>query len=373
MDRRFFVACERLDFEPIEVVTSDDIIRCQPNCVLVTHEVSPKLTQFPTLGLNWNPPDFFAEDPERRKAVLSLDGHLCGSREIAQWIDDFVTGQGKCAILHNGLMLPSSPDFGPASPLPSDLSIMYAGVHWDGSRHGTIFNGLDGQIPLKLYGPPEAWANRGASYCGTLPFDGFSLINAIRASGIALCLHKAAHREANSPGMRLFEAAAAGALIITDDFKFPREWFRDSVLYVDTELPPRMVIERIVSHVQWARANWESANRLAQRSNALFRQRLTLETMLRSLPEFVEEVKERRCMVPVKKLPEGPQPTVEYIVRIGSHHAETVARSLDSLAAQSYGSIAIMLVQFHPVVALDELIERYSVKFQWISAYRHCK
>ena len=49
--RRFFTACSRLGFEPVEVITSDDIIRCQPDCVLVTHEVSPKLTQFPTLGV----------------------------------------------------------------------------------------------------------------------------------------------------------------------------------------------------------------------------------------------------------------------------------------------------------------------------------
>ena len=60
--RRFFTACSRLGFEPVEVITSDDIIRCQPDCVLVTHEFSPKLTSFPTLGLMWSPPAFFAED-----------------------------------------------------------------------------------------------------------------------------------------------------------------------------------------------------------------------------------------------------------------------------------------------------------------------
>jgi phosphoglycerol transferase len=63
------------------VITSDDIIRCQPDCVLVTHEVSPKLTPFPTLGLMWSPPAFYAEDPVRRRSILSLDGHLCGSRK----------------------------------------------------------------------------------------------------------------------------------------------------------------------------------------------------------------------------------------------------------------------------------------------------
>jgi hypothetical protein len=100
--------------------------------------------------------------------------------------------------------------------------------------------------------------------------------------------------------MRLFEAAAAGALIITDDFEFPREWFRDSVLYVDAELPAPMIVGQIVSHVEWASRNPEAANRLAQRSNELFRRHLTLESMLRTIPEFVDRVRDCRRMVVVE-------------------------------------------------------------------------
>jgi Glycosyl transferase family 2/Glycosyl transferases group 1 len=364
--RRFFTACSRLGFEPVEVTTSDDIMRCRPDCVLVTHEFSPKLTPFPTLGLNWSPPAFFAEDSVRRRSILSLDGHLCGSKQIAQWIDDFTTGRGKRAILHDGLMLPSTPDCGPANRLPPGLAIMYAGLHWDGSRHGEIFRGLDGRVPLRLYGPPESWTGRGASYKGTLPFDGVSIIGAIRDAGIALCLHKAAHREANCPTMRLFEAAAAGALIITDDFEFPREWFRDSVLYIDAELPAQMVVEQIVSHVGWANRNPEAANRLAHRSNEVFRRCLTLESMLRPLPDLVERVRDYRRMVVVKNSTEKPQPTVEYIIRIGSRPATTLARALDSLAAQTYPAIAVILVQFHPVDGLDAVADRYRSRFAWI-------
>jgi len=40
--RRFFTACGRLGFEPVEVITSDDIMQCQPDCVLVTHENVPQ-------------------------------------------------------------------------------------------------------------------------------------------------------------------------------------------------------------------------------------------------------------------------------------------------------------------------------------------
>jgi hypothetical protein len=361
--RRFVTACDKIGFEPIEVTTSDDIIRCEPGCVLLTHEVSPKLTHFPTLGLHWNPPDFFAEDPVRCKSVLSLDGHLCGSRQIAEWIDDFIAGRGKRAVLHDGLMLPSTPDLGPATGLPRQLAIMYAGVHWDGSRHGAVFRGLDGRVPLQLYGPPESWPDRGASYKGILPFDGISVINALKEAGIALCLHKAAHRAACCPTMRLFESAAAGALIITDDFEFPREWFRDSVLYVDAELPAAMLVEQIVAHVEWANQNPEQANRLARRSNELFRQRLSLESMLRDIPAFVDRVRERRRMVVVEDSPDKPRPIVEYIIRIGLHPAATLDRALASLAAQTYRAISVILVEFHPVAGLDEVIDRYRSRF----------
>jgi phosphoglycerol transferase len=361
--RRFVVACGRLGFESIEVTTSDDIMRCDPDCVLVTHEFSPKLTPYPTLGLNWSPPAFFSEDPVRRKSILSLDGHLCGSKQVADWIDDFATGCGKRAIFHEGLMLPSTPDAGPADPLPRQLAIMYAGVHWDGSRHGAIFKGLDGRLPLKLYGPPECWANRGPSYRGVLPFDGVSVIDAIKDAGVALCIHKGANRKANCPSMRLFEAAAAGALIISDDFEFPREWFRDSILYIDAELPARMVVDQIVSHMEWANRNPEAASRLAHRSNYLFRQHLTLETMLRPLPDFVQKVRSCRHMVAVGGKTEKPLPVVEYIIRIGSRPITSLARSLESLAVQTYQYIAIILVQFHPIEGLDELIERYRSRF----------
>jgi glycosyl transferase family 2/glycosyl transferase family 1 len=316
--------------------------------------------------LNWSPPVFFAGDPMRCRSVLSLDGHLCGSRQIAQWIDDFMTARGKRPVIHDGVMLPSTPDAGPAGVLPPRLAIMYAGLHWDGSRHGAIFRGLDGRTPLKLYGPPHAWGNRSASYRGALAFDGVSVIGAIRDAGIALCLHKAVQREANCPSMRLFEAAAAGALIITEDFEFPREWFRDSVLYVDGELPAAMVVEQIVSHVEWANRNPEAANRLAQRSNELFRRHLTLESMLRPLPEFVERVRDSRRMVAVPGSKEKPPPIVEYVVRIGSRPATTLARALDSLAAQTYQAIAVVLVQFHPIAGLDAVVDQYRSRFRWI-------
>lgn len=37
--------------------------------------------------------------------------------------------------------------------------------------------------------------------------------------------------------------------------------FRDSVLYVDADLPAPMVIDQIASHFEWAKRSPEAANR----------------------------------------------------------------------------------------------------------------
>ncbi|MBR0649734.1 glycosyltransferase [Roseomonas terrae] len=364
--RRCIAACERLGFSAVSVVSSDDIMEAKVDCVLATHHFTPKLTSVPTIGLMWNAPVYFAGDQAAHDAILSYDGHLCGSEPIAQWVDDFLASRGKESVIHEGLMLPSSPDSGPADRLPPVLRLMYAGIHWDGSRHGEVFRHLDGQVPMDIYGPPEAWKDRPDSYRGPLPFDGTSVIEALRRSGVALCLHKGAHRDWNCPSMRLFEAAAAGALIITDDFEFPRVWFRNAALYVNPELPPPQVARQVIGHLRWAAANPMAAQRLATRANELFRSRLSLESMLSGLPEYLDKVRERRSMVRTESYLSAPPPTVEYVVRVGLRSTEMIARALDSLAEQTWPSIAVTLLQFHPVPGLDALIDAYRDRFAWI-------
>src|SRR6516162_5596204 len=85
--------------------------------------------------------------------------------------------------------------------------------------------------------------------------------------------------------------------------------------------------------------------------------------MLWPLPEVVERVRDSRRMVAVQGSKEKPLPIVEYIVRIGSRPATTLARALDSLAAQTYQAISVILVQFHPVAGLDTLLDNYRSRF----------
>ena len=363
--RRALITCERLGFDAHEVVTSDDIERLRPDCVLVTHEYSPKLTPYPTLGLLWSPCSFYANDPMRRKSVLSYDGYLCASDKIIKWLGAFLNSYEKRSPIMDRLFFPSSPDCGPASDLPSELMVVYAGIHWDSNRYKSIFRDLSQCVPMAIYGPSRKWKHVGNSFRGTLPFDGQSVIEAIRASGIALCLHNPEHRAYDCPSMRLFEAAAAGALIISDDFTFSRYWFRDSILYVDAELPASLVVDQIRSHVEWAYENPEAANRKARFSNELFRSSLSLDRMLARLPEFIDQVRERQRMV-IAPGQACHELTVEYIVRLGSRPIEYLSRALDSLANQTHRGIAVTLVQIDSLNGIEEVISRYRAKFRWL-------
>jgi hypothetical protein len=95
-------------------VISGDIHRYRPDCVLFSHEYSPKPTPYPTLGVLWSPCSFYATDPIRHKSVLSYDGYLCASDWIVHWIEAFLYGHRKRPLIMDGLFAPSSPDCGPA-------------------------------------------------------------------------------------------------------------------------------------------------------------------------------------------------------------------------------------------------------------------
>jgi len=367
--QRCRIACQNLGFTTREVITSDDIIKFKPDCVLVTHEFSAKLTEFPTLGLLWSPPPNYSEDPLRRRAILSLDGYLCGSTKIAQWVDDLCRKNRKKCLIHDYVMLPSSHDRGECKGLPSNLAIFYAGIGWDGSRHGRLFKALSKiNVPLKFYGNPSAWEGYESHYFGQLEFDGNAAIDAIKDAGISLCLHAAAHREYSCPSMRLFEAAAAGALIITDNTEFARCIFRNSVLYVDLDLPTSLIVKKVYEHYKWAIGNRDAAERLAKKSNEIFRSCLSLEKMLSTLPQFVEQVKTECSMLSSSSsfLSDSP-PIVEYYIRIGIRDKSYVGRALDSLAKQNYKNIAVLLLQLYHIEGLDELLLKFQKRFKRIN------
>jgi hypothetical protein len=373
-EREFIARVHRvghdLGWQVTDVVTSDDILECAPDAVLVTHEFTPKLTRFPTLGVIWSPTDYFAGDPQRIRNILSYDGCLVATDGLRDWTWALFRDHGKTAPISKFNFLPTA--IALRNPtLPPEPRLFYAGVHWDGARHGDLFAALEGRCPLRIYGKPERWQDRSRDYAGILPFDGSSVVEAISQCGIALALHTEHHLRGNVPSMRLFEAAAAGAVIIGDRMPFVERNFDDTVLLIDTDRPVADVATAIATHVNWVVDNPEASAALARRSHMVFREKFDLRDQLSQLPAFVDDVVRissgpRTTRGHESHGAQNPGPLVEVIMRVGSRPAVTIARSLESLAAQSYADIGLIVVKFRNVAGLEALLDAQAARFRHV-------
>lgn len=360
---RVKLACERLGWPIFEAVTSDDINSIAPDVVLVTHEFSPKLTQYPTLGLIWSPVAFFGPDPDRVRNILSYDGYLVANDSLRTYLADLLRKHGKEAPISQFDFLPSAllTQHTHQEPKPdSPRNLFYAGVHWDGDRHGDLFAALRGRIPMRIHGNPRRWQAAGEDFGGPLPFDGKSVVKAIRDCGIALALHGSAHRAENIPSMRLFEATAAGAVVISDRLDFAVKEFGDSLLYVDVDQSAVTVSRQIIDHVSWINSNSALAERMAMRSHSIFNERFALEKLLSRLPEFLDET--RRSM----GLISSSEDAVDIIIRVGSRPLSMIERAVASVAAQTHRQINLIIVAFRAVDGLADLLSRYKDRFSSI-------
>lgn len=163
-------------------------------------------------------------------------------------------------------------------------------------RYGTLLKKLDETGQLDIYGPkcvygmPNLWAGF-SSYKGEVPFDSSSIITKIHAAGICLALNSPMHNDANAVTSRIYEGAAAGALLISDDNTFVRRHFGDSVFYLAPELPEEEASFKILQILEWANHYPEKAYEMAQKSQRAFLMKLSLDDMVAGFLESVRQSK----------------------------------------------------------------------------------
>ena len=108
--------------------------------------------------------------------------------------------------------------------------------------------------------------------------------------GIVLVLHSDKHLKGNAPTGRIFEAAAAGCVVISDRHPFVIQEFGDAVLYIDQEGAPEAICQQIQDHLTWIRSHPEKALEMASRCHRIFVSRFTLEKQLLHLKEIYEKI-----------------------------------------------------------------------------------
>ncbi len=360
--RRFVASASRVGHEAIEVITSKDIYNCNPDFVLCTHEFTPKLTKYPTFGIIWSPPNFYKNDTRRVRNIRSYDAYLVGSNQVREYLVDLEFKSNVSKPKSNFPFLPVAPerDFRIRN-LRNPRSLAYIGVHWEGARHGDVISSLAHSGKLTVYGPPKSWSHLHSGYGGSIDFDGQQLFDVLSAHGIALCIHKEEHRMADTPSMRLFEAAAAGCVIIADEIPYARRILGDSALYVDLSQPSKKVVKEIQQHVQWISTNPEKANELASEAHKILNRQNSLEQLIWNTCRFFTEVEKYESNKTKEvntyfstatirsfgsKSESVPNPTVDIIVRCGDRNLDYVIRAIESVKAQRAGYFRILLVDY---------------------------
>jgi Glycosyl transferases group 1 len=165
--------------------------------------------------------------------------------------------------------------------------LFYCGGNWDSFRSSDFFKGimlgLKQKGYLNIYGPEKTWEFTGDAYKGYLPDDGYSLVKMIQDSGISLIVHSEFHNLHGIPSGRIFEAAAAGSVIISDQNQFVKDEFSACVNFIDFTMSQKKVIEQIDHFVRWAQNNPEEAFKQAACAHKTFMEKFTLEKLLLKL------------------------------------------------------------------------------------------
>lgn len=284
----------RLLHPPHTQLTQDDV-----DFVLSLHFETPKQFDIFSFVTLWNPLLFYHDRGYRKytRHLLTHDDFLsCASASGDDHVLRHISNDPKRAGPHFRFYPTLS---GPIlEPALGQRKIFYAGINWERmnngpGRHDGLLSLLDRTGDLQIYGPKifggvDVWEGY-KSYVGPVPFDGVSIVRLIHQAGISLVLSSPAHRQAEMMSCRIFESAAAGAVIICDENPFARRHFGDSLLYIDAQLPPEEAYGQVRSHFEWIRSEPAKALRMAKQAQEIFREKFRLDTYLeriyRELPE----------------------------------------------------------------------------------------
>jgi hypothetical protein len=224
-----------------------------------------------------------------KKNILAFDG-LLHCFPIETFLKPYIEATGK---KYYGI------DWYPSCPATEyheiePKKIFFCGFLWDKKRDGDeykkLFTLLDQWDWLYVCGPQEKWAFVPNAYKGLLPYDGKSIAHALADTGVSLIIHSHYHLISGAPSARIFESAAAGAVIISDKHSFILREFGDSVLYIDNDATAEELFAQIRKHMDWIFSHPQEARLKAKKAHEIFIEKFTLEKQLLNLAAMHEQV-----------------------------------------------------------------------------------
>lgn len=343
---RMRIAAERMGHDMRILVEPAAIGVYCPDLVLSLHTRFPKLSEHRTFGCMWNPPSFFANDPNLVRNVISYDSHLVAGDAVKEYLNDL--GHGLRRRFNTLPFYPSchTTTFRPFAG--GERQLAYVGTNWDGFRYLALMRSVARRGFTRFFGPAESWEHVGGAFAGNVPFDGTSLIEALADCGISLCLNRPEHAQYGIPTMRVFEAAASSSIIVSDEHPFVREFFGDCAYFIDTTLPNNELVEQLAQIVSDINADPTTANERARAGHAVFAERFALEVLMKPILDKVSStsMQPKIAAGSRRKLTRNqpPVPSVECIVRAGGRSSAMLARALSSIEAQTLPCSRVILI-----------------------------
>jgi hypothetical protein len=345
LSRRIYRAALNLGWNATEAHTAADIKAFQPDFVIALHNDSPKLADYPTYGCMWNPLSFFEGTQTFVQHVLTYDGYLTSSPAVERWLHQILHTTPKQFFTAPFYTSCSATEYQP--PQLETPCLAYLGSNWDGDRFRELFEALDHQPFMRVYGKADGWTYLTQSYQGSLPYDGVSVLKTLNQAGIGLCLHRAEHRHTALPSMRIFEIVASGAIALCGEHPFIREAFGDSVLYLDPDASADDQLQQITEHMSWIRHHPNDALAMSKQAHAIFQERYALETLLQTILPHHERLVAQKGFALAAPSP-SQQPSVEFILCVESGQPDLlnqVRSQLTMIQQQTYPNVGVILVK----------------------------
>lgn len=265
--------------------------------------VENPLPDYFSLFAHWSPNGFLTpEDFSRYFVWMSKYDEVIGAYESEKIKLDVSNHPDVYAQYYN-ITSSISKDFILPPRRDSKLKLFYVGINLEkiqkgNTRYIKLLKYLDKTDRISIYGPNKTleasnlWEGF-SNYKGEIPFDGHSIIKRINEAGIALALNSPVHSVDGTVSNRIYEAAAAGAVIISDENKYVRHYFGDSVFYIDITKDEDTQIKEIRKILEFIESHPDRAFQMANRAQSIFVKHLSLDKQVEGLFHFVKEEKTR--------------------------------------------------------------------------------
>jgi hypothetical protein len=264
--------------------------------LLSLHFESPRVHDIFSYAALWNPLNFysmFGYHASTEKLASHNDVLSCRSDIADAHAANLFEGMGREIQLPPPAFFHTVPGPLLKPKITKDSRLFYIGINWERisgkkGRHHDLLKWLDDERLIQIYGPEifqgvEPWKDFNC-YCGSIPFDGHSVLERINAAGICLVLSSESHQRSGIMSSRLFEGLAAGAVIICNPHPLVEKYFSDCVYLVDESLGPLEFSKRVRELVLEIRKNPSVALERAERGQKRFyKEGFNLEHCLSSL------------------------------------------------------------------------------------------